>query len=127
MAREGAEAIRQHEKEMLLLLIETNRILRRLQHDKVGNTAEEEMQHEKVGKTADEEMQHEEVGNTAEEEMQHDNVTLVCEASYYEVTRVKYEGNGFNLNLNTCANIAENDREDASQKEAGHHTTDDDD
>ena len=69
MSREEAEAIIQHDKDMLHLLIETNRICRRLQHETVGKTAEEEMQHDEVGKTAEEEMQYETVGKTVEEEM----------------------------------------------------------
>ena len=106
-----------------------------MQHEKVGKTAEEEMQHETVGKNADEEMQHERAGKTAEEEMQLEKVTPDCEASYYEVTRIKSKGDNFNVKLNTCADIAENaqvghvtkDIEDATKKEAEHHTTDDDD
>ena len=78
-----------------------------MQHDKVGKTAEEEIQHDKVGKNAEEQMQHDKVGKTAEEEMQHDNVTPHCEASYYEVTRIKCEGDAFSVKLNTCADIAE--------------------
>ena len=151
---EEAERIRQHEKEMFHLQIEADRIRRRLlqlekvwttaeemQHEKVGKTAEkmqheqiektaEEMQHDEVGKTA-EEMQHDEVGKTADAEMQHAKVM----ESHYEVTQIKSEGDGFNVELNICADIAESaqvghvtkDEEDASEQEAEHHTTDEDD
>ena len=62
-------------------------------------------------------------------------VTLDGEASYYEVTQSHSEGDGFNVELNTCADMAEsaqvghatNDGEDASEQEAEHHTTYDDD
>ena len=120
-----------------------------MQHDEVWKTADDEMQYRKVGKTAEEEFRHDEVGQTAEEEMQHDevgktadeekmqleNVTPDSEASHYEVTQIKYEGDGFNVVLSTCADIAESaqvghvtkDGEDASAQEAEHHKTDEDD
>ena len=91
-----------------------------MQHDKVETSAVEEMQHVKVGKTAEEKMQHDEVGKTAEEEMQHVKVMKTAEetmqlekvspdsaANHYEITQIKSEGDGFNVELNTCADIAE--------------------
>ena len=67
--------------------------------------------------------------------MQLEIVTIDSEASYYDVTQSKSEGDGFNVELNTCAHIAESaqvghatkDGEDASEQEAEHHTTDYDD
>ena len=72
---------------------------------------------------------------TADEEMQLEMVTPDSEASYYEVTQNTSEGDGVNVELITCADIAESvqvghatkDGEDASGQEAEHHTTDDDD
>ena len=103
-----------------------------VQHEKVEKTAEEEVQHDEVGKTADEEMQHVNVMKTAEEKMQLEKATTDSEASHYEVTQIKSEGDGFNVELNTCADIAESaqvghatkDGENASEQEAEHHKTD---
>ena len=103
-----------------------------MQHEKVEKTAEEEVQQDEVGKTADEEMQHVNVMKTAEEKMQLEKATTDSEASHYEVTQIKSEGDGFNVELNTCADIAESaqvghatkDGENASEQEAEHHKTD---
>ena len=62
-------------------------------------------------------------------------VTPDSEASYYEVTQSKSEGDGVNVELITCADIAESaqvghatkDGEYASEQEAEHHTIYDDD
>ena len=147
-AMEEAERVRQHEKEMFHLQIEADRIRRRLlqlekvwttaeemQHLKVGKTAEEEMQHYEVDTSAVEEMQHVKVGKTSEETMQLEKVTPGSEANHYEVTHIKSEVDGFNVELNTCADIAESAQvgnvtkngEDASEQEADHHKTDEDD
>ena len=106
-----------------------------MQHDEVETTAVEEKQHDEVGKTAEEVMQHVKAMKTAEETMQLEKVTPDCEANHYEVTHIKSEGDGFNVELNTCADIAESaqvghvtkDGEDASEQEAEHHKTDEDD
>ena len=90
---------------------------------------------EKVGKTAEGKMLHKKDGNTAEEETQLEKVTPDSGASYTEVTQIMSEGDGFNLKLNMCADIAESaqggrvtkDEECVSEQEAEHHTTDDDD
>ena len=78
-----------------------------IQHEEVEKNAEEEMQHVNVMKTAEEEMQHVKVTKTAEDEMQLEGVTPDSEASYYEVTQSKSEGDGVNVELITCADIAE--------------------
>ena len=75
------------------------------------------------------------VMKTADEEMQLEMVTPDNETSYFEVTQGKSEGDGVNVELITCADIAESvqvghatkDGEDASEQEAEHHTTDYDD
>ena len=75
------------------------------------------------------------VMKTAEEDMRLQIVTLDGEASYYEVTQSNYEGDGFNVELNTCGDMAESaqvghatkDGKDASEQEAEHHPTYDDD
>ena len=62
-------------------------------------------------------------------------MTPDSEASYTEVTQIRSEGDGFNVKLNVCADIAESeqgehvtkDEEYVSEQEAGHRTTDDDD
>ena len=72
------------------------------------------------------------VMKTADEEMQLEMVTPDSVTSYYEVTPSKSEGYGVNVELITCADIAESvqvghatkDGEDASGQEAEHHTTD---
>ena len=64
--------------------------------------------------------------------MQLEKVTPDSEANHYEVTHIKSEGDGFNVELNTCADIAESAQvghatkggEDASEQEAEHHKTD---
>ena len=108
-AMEEAERIRQHKKE------DEERIR---QHKKeyeeriaAMEEAERIRQHEK-------EMFHLQI--EAEEEVQHD-----------EVGKTADEGDGFNVELNTCADIAESaqvghvtkDGEDASEQEAEHHKT----
>ena len=67
---------------------------------------------EGVWKTAEEDIQQEEVVKTAKEEMKHVKVIGGdagggSEASYYDVTQSESEGDGFNVELNTCADIAE--------------------
>ena len=67
--------------------------------------------------------------------MQLEKVTPYSEANHYEVTQIKSEGDGFNVEVNTCADIAESaqvdhvtkDGENASEQEAEHHKTDEDD
>ena len=72
------------------------------------------------------------VMKTADEVMQLDIVTPDSEASYNGVIQGKSEEDGFNVELKTCADIAESaqvghatkDGEDASEQEAAeHHTT----
>ena len=58
-----------------------------------------------VMKTA--EMQHVNVTKTADEEMQLEMVTPDSEASYYEVTQSKSDGDGVNVELITCADFTE--------------------
>ena len=75
-----------------------------------------------------------EVMKTAEEEMQLEIVNLYIEASYYVATQSMSERDGFKVELNTCADIAESaqvghatkDGEDALEQEAEHHATHDD-
>ena len=94
-----------------------------------------EMQHVEVENTEEKVIQHEEAEKTAEKEMQLDMVTPDSETSYYEVTQSKYEGDGVNVQVITCADIAESvqvghatkDGEDDAEQEAEHHTTDYDD
>ena len=101
-----------------------------MQHVEVENTEEKVIQHDEAEKTAEEEMQHVKVMKTADEEMQLEMMTPDSETSYYEVTQSKSEGDGVNVELITCADIAENvqvghatkDGEDASEQEAEHHT-----
>ena len=103
-----------------------------MQHVEVEKIEEKVIQHEEAEKTAVEEMQHVKVMKTADEEMQLEMVTPDSVTSYYEVTQSKSEGDGVNVELITCADIAESvqvghatkDGEDASGQEAEHHTTD---
>ena len=74
------------------------------------------------------------VTKTTEEEMQLDMVNPYSETSYYEVTHSNYGGDGVNVELTTCADIAESvqvghatkDVEDYSEQEAEHHAAYDD-
>ena len=119
------------EEEMQHDEVETTAV-EEMQHDEVETTAVEEMQHDEVGKTVEEEMQHVTVMKTAEEKMQLEKATPNSEANHYELTQIKSEGDGFKVELNTCADIAESaqvghatkDGEDASEQEAEHHKTD---
>ena len=97
-----------------------------MQYVEVEKTEEEAMQHEEAAKTAEEEMPHVKVMKTGEEEIQLEMATPHSEASYYKVTQNMSEGNGVNVVLITCADIAEStqvghvtkDGEDASEQEA---------
>ena len=67
--------------------------------------------------------------------MQLEKVTPDSDANHYEVTQIKSEGDGVNVELNTCADIAESaqvghvtkDGEDAFEQEAEHEKTDEED
>ena len=79
---------------------------------------EEVMQQEEGRKTAKEDMQHVKVMKTVDEKMQLEMVTPDSEVGYeVEVTQSRSEGDGVNVELITCADIAES-------AQVGHATKD---
>ena len=131
LAREEAEEIRQHKEYRL------QRAYERLQWEKedvARNAAKEEkekvMQHEDVVKTA--EIQRVEVMKTADEVMQHEEAEKTAEDEKMQPVKVMKTAAEDALQLEMVtpdseASYETEDGGDASEKEANHHPTDDDD